>query len=222
MRPVRSDPPEHQAMNPSLLRSFALAAAAAACGRRLGPRHPAARRCHRRRQLRGGLSRRPCLQGAQQHHRHHGPHPRGLQRAAGRAADRAGRSSTSPGSVPGVRTRRRTALPAAERTEFVVRGTLTATAGPAVVQGAAELRRRQRRLGRGARRRAADKPAFPAARLDVLAPGVAAVEVRDAWVRFAVPGPERHRRLHDAGRAFRRAPDRRLDAGRPAWPRSTR
>ena len=31
-------------------------------------------------------------------------------------------------------------------------------------------------------------PAFPAARLDVLAPGVAAVDVRDAWVRFAVTG----------------------------------
>jgi copper(I)-binding protein len=35
---------------------------------------------------------------------------------------------------------------------------------------------------------ATDKPAFPAARLDVLAPGVAAVDVRDAWVRVAVKG----------------------------------
>ena len=95
---------------------------------------------------------------------------------------------TSPGSVSWRADSAPSALPAAERTEFVVRGTLTVEAGPALVQGAAELRRRQRRLGRGAREPPTDKPAFPAARLDVLAPGVAAVDVRDAWVRFAVKG----------------------------------
>ena len=35
---------------------------------------------------------------------------------------------------------------------------------------------------------AADKPKFPAARLDVLAAGVAPVDVQGAWVRQAVPG----------------------------------
>ncbi|MDB5731839.1 MAG: hypothetical protein JWQ03_1734 [Variovorax sp.] len=35
---------------------------------------------------------------------------------------------------------------------------------------------------------ATEKPAFPAARLDVLPAGVAPVDVRDAWVRPAVPG----------------------------------
>jgi copper(I)-binding protein len=32
------------------------------------------------------------------------------------------------------------------------------------------------------------KPAYPAPRLDVLAPGVAAIDVRDAWARATVPG----------------------------------
>ena len=79
------------------------------------------------------------------------------------------------------------ALPGAERAEFIVRGKLTDKPGPLyfkVLQscdvGSADW----------AEVPAAptDKPAFPAARLDVLAPGVAAVEVRDAWVRFAVKG----------------------------------
>ncbi|MGJ7520248.1 copper chaperone PCu(A)C [Variovorax sp. LT1P1] len=80
-----------------------------------------------------------------------------------------------------------TALPGAERAEFIVRGKLTATPGPLyfkVLQtcdkGSADWAQLP---GAGA-----DKPAFPAARLDVLAPGVAAVDVRDAWVRPTVPG----------------------------------
>ena len=80
-----------------------------------------------------------------------------------------------------------TALPTAERAEFVVRGKLTDQPGPLyfkVLQtcdkGSADWAQLP---GAGA-----DKPAFPAARLDVLAPGVAAVDVRDAWVRPTVPG----------------------------------
>ena len=80
-----------------------------------------------------------------------------------------------------------TALPGAERAEFIVRGKLTDQPGPLyfkVLQtcdkGSADWAQLP---GPGA-----DKQAFPAARLDVLAPGVAAVDVRDAWVRQTVPG----------------------------------
>lgn len=80
-----------------------------------------------------------------------------------------------------------TALPGSERAEFIVRGKLTDQPGPLyfkVLQtcdkGSADWAQLP---GTGA-----DKPAFPAARLDVLAPGVAAVDVRDAWVRPTVPG----------------------------------
>lgn len=82
-----------------------------------------------------------------------------------------------------------TALPGSERAEFVVRGKLPATPGTLwfkVLQtcdtGSADW---------------AQIPASgvsteglesPAARLDVLAPGVAAVDVRDAWIRASVPG----------------------------------
>ncbi|MBU1358225.1 MAG: copper chaperone PCu(A)C [Gammaproteobacteria bacterium] len=79
------------------------------------------------------------------------------------------------------------ALPAAERAEFIVRGKLTATPGPLwfkVLQtcdtGSADWAQVPAAAG--------DKPDFPAARLDVLPPGVAAVDVKDAWVRQTVPG----------------------------------
>ncbi|MGJ7510455.1 copper chaperone PCu(A)C [Variovorax sp. GT1P44] len=82
-----------------------------------------------------------------------------------------------------------TALPGSERAEFIVRGKLPAAPGVLwfkVLQtcdnGSADW---------------AQVPASgvsteglesPAARLDVLAPGVAAVDVRDAWIRASVPG----------------------------------
>ncbi|HVR53614.1 MAG TPA: copper chaperone PCu(A)C [Pseudorhodoferax sp.] len=85
-------------------------------------------------------------------------------------------------------------LPGKERAEFVVRGKLTAQPGTlwfpvrqdcgaqsadwAQVPGAAGAP--------GAEANA--KLPFPAARLDVLAPGVAAVDVKNAWARPSVPG----------------------------------
>jgi hypothetical protein len=70
------------------------------------------------------------------------------------------------------------ALPAAERAEFVVQGTLTSKPGTLwfkVLQscdvGSADWAE--------VPAAATDKPAFPAVRLDVLPPGVAAVDVRD-------------------------------------------
>jgi periplasmic copper chaperone A len=78
------------------------------------------------------------------------------------------------------------ALPAGERTSFVVRGRLTDKPGTLwfkVLQvcdkGSADWAEVPRD---GAR------PAFPAARLDVLPLGVAPVDVRDAWARLSVPG----------------------------------
>jgi len=76
---------------------------------------------------------------------------------------------TSAGSVSWRADSPRSALPAAERAEFVVRGTLTTKPGPLwfkVLQscdvGSADWAE--------VPATAADKPAFPAARLDVLAP----------------------------------------------------
>lgn len=78
------------------------------------------------------------------------------------------------------------ALPANERTSFVVRGRLTEKPGTLwfkVLQvcdkGSADWAEVPRD---------GSKPEFPAARLDVLPLGVAPVDVRDAWARVAVPG----------------------------------
>jgi len=94
---------------------------------------------------------------------------------------------TAPGSVSWRADSAQAALPTAERAEFVVRGTLTVQPGTLwfkVLQscdtGSADWAEVPAAAG--------DKPAFPAARLDVLPPGVAAVDVRDAWVRIAVRG----------------------------------
>jgi copper(I)-binding protein len=79
------------------------------------------------------------------------------------------------------------ALPTAERAEFIVRGKLTATPGPLyfkVLQtcdnGNADWAQLPTAAG--------EKSDFPAARLDVLALGVAPVDVQGAWIRPAVPG----------------------------------
>lgn len=83
--------------------------------------------------------------------------------------------------------RPQTALPQGERADFIVRGQLTDKPGTLffkVLQtcdkGAADWAQLPAN--------AEDKPAFPAARLEVLAPGVAPLDVRDAWVRTAVKG----------------------------------
>ena len=95
--------------------------------------------------------------------------------------------AASPAEVSWKADSAQAALPGAERAEFIVRGKLTDKPGPLyfkVLQscdvGSADWAE--------VPAAATDKPAFPAARLDVLAPGVAAVDVRDAWVRFAVKG----------------------------------
>jgi len=79
------------------------------------------------------------------------------------------------------------ALPNAEHAEFVVRGQLTDKPGPLyfkVLQGCDQGSTDWAQLPAAA----GDKPAFAAARLDVLAPGVAPVAVQDAWIRPAVKG----------------------------------
>jgi len=80
-----------------------------------------------------------------------------------------------------------TALPATERAEFIVRGKLTATPGPLyfkVLQtcdnGSADWAQLPAAAG--------EKLDFPAVRLDVLAIGVAPVDVQGAWIRPTVPG----------------------------------
>jgi copper(I)-binding protein len=96
--------------------------------------------------------------------------------------------AATPGEVSWKADSAQTALPGAERAEFIVRGKLTDKPGPLyfkVLQscdvGSADW----------AQLPAAGSSAkldLPAPRLDVLPAGVAAVEVRDAWVRQAVPG----------------------------------
>ena len=95
--------------------------------------------------------------------------------------------ATAPGSVSWRAESVAAALPDKQRAEFIVHGTLPARPGPLwfkVLQscdvGSADWAE--------VPATATDKPALPAARLDVLAPGVAAVDVRDAWVRMAVKG----------------------------------
>lgn len=80
------------------------------------------------------------------------------------------------------------ALPASEQAEFIMRGKLTATPGPLyfkVLQTCDTGSADWAQVPTGA---AGEKPTFPAARLDVLAPGVAAVAVKNAWIRQTVPG----------------------------------
>lgn len=80
------------------------------------------------------------------------------------------------------------ALPSSERAEFIVRGKVAAAPGPLyfkVLQSCDNGSADWAQLPTGA---AGEKLDFPAARLDVLAPGVAAVDVKDGWVRQTVPG----------------------------------
>ncbi|MDP9901233.1 copper chaperone PCu(A)C [Variovorax ginsengisoli] len=81
------------------------------------------------------------------------------------------------------------ALPSSERAEFIVRGKLTAAPGPLwfkVLQtcdtGSVDWANVP---ASGTSTAGVDNPA---ARLDVLPVGVAAVDVKDAWIRAAVPG----------------------------------
>ncbi|MCZ2498438.1 copper chaperone PCu(A)C [Xylophilus sp. Kf1] len=93
----------------------------------------------------------------------------------------AGRTVTWKADRPG------NALPQGERAEFVVRGQLTDKPGTLffkVLQGCDKGASDWAQLPADPQ----DKPAFPAARLEVLAAGVAPVEVKDAWVRTAVKG----------------------------------
>ncbi|WP_326540977.1 copper chaperone PCu(A)C [Pseudorhodoferax sp.] len=80
------------------------------------------------------------------------------------------------------------ALPDKERAEFIVRGKLTAKPGTlwfAVRQDCGTQNADWAQLP-GAD--ASAKLPFPAARLDVLAPGIAAVDVKNAWARPSVAG----------------------------------
>lgn len=95
--------------------------------------------------------------------------------------------SVTPTEVSWTASSPQAALPAKERTSFVVRGRLAAT--PATLwfkvlqvcdTGRADWAEVPAREG--------DKPEFPAARLDVLPAGVAPVDVRDAWARSTVEG----------------------------------
>lgn len=78
-------------------------------------------------------------------------------------------------------------VPKAEKTAFVIRGKLTDKPGPLwfkVLQTCDKDSVDWATVPSGE----TDKPSTPAARLDVLPPGVAAVDVRDAWARLAVAG----------------------------------
>jgi len=81
-----------------------------------------------------------------------------------------------------------TAVPADQKTEFVLRGRLPDKPGPLyfkVLQGCDVGSSDWAQLPTGA---ADEKLPLPAAKLDVLPRGVAAVDVRDGWARMAVAG----------------------------------
>ncbi|MDM0016791.1 copper chaperone PCu(A)C [Variovorax saccharolyticus] len=80
------------------------------------------------------------------------------------------------------------ALPAAERTEFIVRGKLTDKPGTLYFKVLQSCDVGSADWAQLPVAGSTAKLASPAARLDVLPAGVAAVDVRDAWVRQTVPG----------------------------------
>lgn len=79
------------------------------------------------------------------------------------------------------------ALPANERANFVVRGQLTDQPGTLWFKVLQVCDNRSADWA-AIPAREGDKPALPAARLDVLPPGEALIDVQDAWARIAVPG----------------------------------
>ncbi|GHC93174.1 hypothetical protein GCM10007320_43850 [Pseudorhodoferax aquiterrae] len=80
------------------------------------------------------------------------------------------------------------ALPDKERAEFVVRGKLTATPGTLWFPVRQDCGTQSADWAQLPGADASAKRPFPAARLEVLAPGVAAVDVKNAWARPSVPG----------------------------------
>lgn len=97
------------------------------------------------------------------------------------------RIEQSPGELRWTAESPQDALPAKARTRFVVHGRLTEQPGTLWFQvlqvcdrGSADWAQVPAAAG--------DKPAFPAARLDVLPPGQAPVDVREPWARATVAG----------------------------------
>jgi len=80
------------------------------------------------------------------------------------------------------------ALTADQKAEFIVRGRLTTTPGPLYFKVLQTCDKGSADWAELPVSGVGEKQAFPAARLDVLAPGIAPVDVRDAWVRQTVPG----------------------------------
>ncbi|PZP93298.1 MAG: hypothetical protein DI587_29225 [Variovorax paradoxus] len=80
------------------------------------------------------------------------------------------------------------ALPDKERAEFVVRGKLTGQPGTLWFPVRQDCGAQSADWAQLPGADASAKLPFPAARLDVLPPGVAAVDVKNAWARPSVPG----------------------------------
>lgn len=80
------------------------------------------------------------------------------------------------------------ALPDKERAEFVVRGRLTGQPGTLWFPVRQDCGAQSADWAQLPGADASAKLPFPAARLDVLPPGVAAVDVKNAWARPSVPG----------------------------------
>jgi periplasmic copper chaperone A len=104
------------------------------------------------------------------------------------AAPRPGWSlAVEGGEVAWMASSPQAALPAKERTQFVVRGRLTGQPGPLWFKVLQVCDKGQADWAQ-VPATDADKPEFPAARLDVLPPGAAPVDVREAWARPTVAG----------------------------------
>lgn len=80
------------------------------------------------------------------------------------------------------------ALPDKERAEFIVRGKLTAQPGTLWFPVRQDCGAQSADWAQLPGADAGAKLPFPAARLDVLPPGTAAVDVKNAWARPSVPG----------------------------------
>jgi len=109
------------------------------------------------------------------------------------ALPRAGWTLTAPPAGQGGEVRWTAATPAAalrghDKAEFIVRGVLPATPGPLYFPVRQTCDVGQADWVQTPRPGDTAKLAMPAARLDVLPPGVAPVDVQNAWVRATVPG----------------------------------
>src|SRR4030095_15000800 len=96
--------------------------------------------------------------------------------------------SSGPGEVAWKAESARSALPGSEAAEFIVRGKLADKPGTLWFKVLQTCDKGSADWAQIPTPESTDKPSRPAARLEARPAGVAAVDVREAWIRATVPG----------------------------------